>query len=641
MQISYAVVAIDGGTRMNVNWILGIPFGMSVLLLLVAVTGCVCLHRAELRPNEPSLFRRILTAFRLFLIIFFFTAVCAVYPLSHFGFVNRGSDIVKAILSSIINSFRLFFMAGDYLAASTIIKDCTGLYSWLSMTYLIYLACVYLVAPLFTIGFVLSFFRDASSTIRYALSRRSDLYLFSELNERSLALAKDIVEKNCGKRKILLVFTDVFPRSEERTEELIASAKRLKALCMKKDITEVGLSLKKNCAQKIYLISENEDENIQQALTLINHHAGGKFDTEKLEFYVFSNTVESEALLTSVYSNAKENEKKCIPQAMKIRRVNENRNFALQEMLNHPIFDGAEDKEGVKQIGIVIIGLGGYGTELLKTICWCSQMPGYALTLHVFEKKKENGEEKIKSIAPELIAYNHNKKPFEAQYDIEFYDDDVECAEFIDKLTSLDGITKVYVSLGDDEKNIEIAMRIRAALGREAQKRKGKIPPIYSIVYSASKTETVRPNDELKYMDKGTGIFLIGGLNSRYTIDGVEQTDLEKDALALHQIYQAGEAGLISFNQYEYNRSSSMARAVYQKLRNKKCAIKRMDGDSEEAKRNNDILRDFEHRRWNTYMRSEGYVHAPIKGSDKISKLHHDLIAFDELSEAEKEKDDF
>ena len=43
--------------------------------------------------------------------------------------------------------------------------------------------------------------------------------------------------------------------------------------------------------------------------------------------------------------------------AMRIRRGNENRNLALQEMLNHPIFVEADERDGAKQIGTVIVGL--------------------------------------------------------------------------------------------------------------------------------------------------------------------------------------------------------------------------------------------------------------------------------------------
>lgn len=603
---------------MSNNLILGISFGLSVFFLIAAVIAGLWLHKTELRPNETSPFRRILTAFRLFLVLFFVAAMCAIYPINHFDLAANGVDILKAILASLINTFRLFFMAGDYIATCKLIDSCTELSALLSTIYLIYLACVYFVAPVFTLGFILSLFRDISSTARYIFSRRSDLYLFSELNERSLALAEDIAEKNHGKRRPLIVFTDVFSHGEERTEELIADAKQLRALCMKKDITEAGSYLKKNRIQKLYFIGENEDENIRQALTLINRHAGSKVDTEKLEFYVFSNTVESETLLSSIYGVEECNDKKRIPKAMKIRRVNENRYLALQEMLNHPIFDGAEERDGVKQIRIAIVGLGGYGTELLKAICWCSQMPGYALTLHIFEKKRENGEAKIKAIAPELIEYNRNPKQIEANYNIEFHYGDVECADFIDEIKRVDGLTQVYVSLGDDEKNIEIAMRIRAALSKMVQENRGRIPPIYPIVYSAAKSETVSPGYELKYMSVGTGIFLIGGLRTRYTLYSVERPDLESEALKIHQNQKDGEGDVNTFNRYEYYRNSSIAKAVYRRLRSEKCALKKMTGDSPEAKRNNDILCEFEHRSWETYMRADGYVYAAIEQDNKV-----------------------
>ena len=99
----------------------------------------------------------------------------------------------------------------------------------------------------------------------------------------------------------------------------------------------------------MYFIDENEDENTKQTLTLINHHANGTLDPEHLELYAFSNTVESETLLTSVYGMENIDKQNQTVKAMKIRRVNENRNLALQEMLNHPIFDDASEKDGMNK----------------------------------------------------------------------------------------------------------------------------------------------------------------------------------------------------------------------------------------------------------------------------------------------------
>ena len=49
-------------------------------------------------------------------------------------------------------------------------------------------------------------------------------------------------------------------------------------------------------------------------------------------------------------------------------------------------------------------------------------------------------------------------------------------------------------------------------------------------------------------------------------------------------------------------------------------------------------LRLLEHRRWNAYMRSEGFVYSPKRNN--LAKTHHCLVTFDLLSQADKEKDD-
>ena len=55
-----------------------------------------------------------------------------------------------------------------------------------------------------------------------------------------------------------------------------------------------------------------------------------------------------------------------------------------------------------------------------------------------------------------------------------------------------------------------------------------------------------------------------------------------------------------------------------------------------------DIIETLEHRRWNAYMRAEGYVYSGSKESSSrndLGKMHHNLIRYADLTEEDKRKD--
>ena len=64
--------------------------------------------------------------------------------------------------------------------------------------------------------------------------------------------------------------------------------------------------------------------------------------------------------------------------------------------------------------------------------------------------------------------------------------------------------------------------------------------------------------------------------------------------------------------------------------------------ENELTERERCVLEALEHRRWNAYMRAEGYIYSG--STDKASrndlaKIHPDLVPFDMLSSSEKRKD--
>jgi hypothetical protein len=54
------------------------------------------------------------------------------------------------------------------------------------------------------------------------------------------------------------------------------------------------------------------------------------------------------------------------------------------------------------------------------------------------------------------------------------------------------------------------------------------------------------------------------------------------------------------------------------------------------------VIETLEHRRWNAYMRAEGYVFSGSKDKSSrndLAKMHHDLVDYGSLSEEVKRLD--
>lgn len=597
---------------------------ISVLVLATAITLSVLLHRAELvKENFDSRKRFFLAPFHVFLIGFFIAAVVLFYPVYYTDFLESDQGfvkVIKSVLLSIHNVLRLFVLDGEFDNIRDLLSDSTRVESSVGAVYTIYAAIIYIAAPALTAGVVLSFFKGASAFIKFSLYPHSDIYILSELNEKSIILAQDILTNKSNKRKRLVVFTDVFEKDEESNFELVSQAKRLGAICMRKDIVEIGLKRTNNIYRKIYLIGEDEDENIKLALTLIERCRNTpRYNTNKTQIYVFANSVESEVLLNSIDNGA-----------VKVRRINENNNLIIHTLKNYSIFDDACTVNGQKEISVAVVGLGAYGIELLKAICWCGQMPGYNITIHAFDKESDV-QAKIKNVAPELIKYNGKEIKGEPYYKIVFHNDiDVESYEFQEKLSEISLISSAFVTLGDDELNIETAMKMRVQFGRDAISAGKHIPPIYAVVYSMSKTQAASHGGIKNMCDEDYGISFIGSIQSRYSIESIERNELESEGLSchLHWVSHVDEADAIGkYNKYEYYRRSSIAEAIYLMFREK--LIQNADPE---------LLKEYEHKRWSAYMRSEGYIGLGDK-KDYIAKTHPLLIPYQSLSPEEQNKD--
>ena len=399
------------------------------------------------------------------------------------------THVLKALCMAFHQAIRLFAIDGEYSLAAEMFASpliVTGYAEIFHQIYLPTIALLCVMAPVLTFTFVMTFFRTMWLTVRYRLAFFRSVHIFSDLNERTIALANSIVEKSKkdGKglihylKRPLIVFTDVLRKQEEEHFDLIHSAKQIHAFCYDKDLASIRFRLGPKKKLRFYIISENEDENMRH-LVDIRHN----YNTESTEVYMFSDKIQSELIL-GVKDNIK----------IKIYRIYDKQALIYQNMerFGMRLFERSYraydfNEQTVKslseepktyspaslpcrdtgKISVVLVGFGQYGLETLKALLWFCRMVGYRLHVTVFDKEKN-----IENKARRLIPYAFQKDP-ESQNDLlrentdldltmEFHSEvDVYGHDFAQKLAELKETTYVFVSLGKDDTNIEVSTAIR------------------------------------------------------------------------------------------------------------------------------------------------------------------------------------
>ena len=532
--------------------------------------------------------------------------ICVFVPAHMVNSEASGAGAVRAIFLSLYNTIQTFAAGCDYSNIANSVDRCPD--SFVSL-YEAWTSVLFVVAPVCTFGVVLSLFKNVTAYLRYIFCFSGKIYIFSELNSKALALAKDIRDKET---KTCIVFTGLDSKKEE-DDDLTQKAREMGAICFSKDITDVKLMKRSHRIDMFFfMIGDDEFKNLDNCLKVHEQYK----NRDLTHIYVFATKTETEVI------NSLEASK------VRIRRINEikavvNRLFYENGTI---LFDtAAQTENGNKKISAVVVGMGRYGTEFVKTLAWYGQMDGYELEINAFDKDPD-ALSKFTALAPELMSETHNGVYVEgeAQYKITVHSgvaaDTIDFAEKIGKITDA---TYVVVALGNDDLNIHVATQLRMYFERLKIK-----PVIQAIVYSTQQKQALtglRNHKKQPY-----NITFIGDTEYTYTKDVIVDAVLEKDALAGH----LGLRQEADFWSSEYNYRSSMALAIHKKAR-LHCKIPGA-GKKEPTPAEEQILGPLEHRRWNAYMRSEGYIYSKSpdpRTRNDLAKMHHNLVTFQELDD--------
>lgn len=658
-------------------------FGLSITLMFLL----------SLRTGR---FKRGVKPFYIFAGGVFISATALFYALNRDMFAETFAPGISTLLASVHNAIRLFIVDFDF---SFMVETTQELPFWLKSGYVMLGGVLLVLSPVLTVGVILSFFEKLSAYRRYMLGYFKDVYIFSELNDRSLALAKSL---KIADKKRMIIFTDVFDDESEEAFDLSGQAKELNAIIFKQDVSVVNFRFhSRKSKMYFFIMGRNENENIDQTVKLCRsaksehkkmaargeliapktpyeelehiHDKREKYGydrpSEDTRLYFFSENAGSEQYLSAVK-----------PKYIKVRRVNPVRSVIYNLLYSEgmQIFDSAEgekhetgklvynpatkknDRE--KKISALVVGMGAQGTELIKALTWFSQMHPYKLEINAFDRNP-NADGILKSGYPELFdinpvcekpkkgkKYNNGdfETPGEAHYIINVYGGyDVDTYKFDEKISKLTDTTYVFISLGGDDINIRTSTKIRILL-----RRLGCTPLIRTIVFDKNNQTMLREGKTVS--GESYEIQPFGDIRTMYSEECVLNSALEEKALDRHLEYvkkliaQKGVEGEEkekmlaaeeeTFWRYDYNYRSSVASVIHTDYK-KRLGIP--GSNKKPAERDEEELwfyRRLEHARWNAYVRSEGYVFA--KKRDKLAKTHHLLVPFDELVYEEQIKDD-
>ena len=362
-------------------------------------------------------------------------------------------------MESLLLSFQAFTLNIQY---SDLIAEIKQTLTPESSQFLIVYVYILLVCAPITGGFVLfEILVGIFPRFRYSLSKLfilnyKTIIYFSELNEKSIAFSKSILENKIPSKnaiwafiktsfnKPILVFTDAYSdKTREEENEIFLTARSLGAICLKDDILHIRL--RKRGEKQIFLIDSEEENNLQTLAKLTDGQYFKKL--KNTEIFLFSEqdvsffteqTVEDRLMnLIKVKYKRKIDKKrekiaveerkkaknKPISEAKIQKNINRNvtyyinqtfmpdihlfsgkKNILMNLLLDKPLFEPLirESKSG--ELNVTLVGAGGLGTEAFLNVYWMGQILNRKLSINVISKEEEKSfKTKINFINPEIL----------------------------------------------------------------------------------------------------------------------------------------------------------------------------------------------------------------------------------------------
>ena len=478
-----------------------------------------------------------------------------------------------------------------------------------------------LLMLVFAADIILHLIEGPYQELKLVRRRKHAVYLFSECNEKTLAIASSVP----AEEKAALVFAT---SDDDVSEGNRAAAVKLDAVMIPQSVSDVFNRINGRAETlKVFLFNGKEEKNLQQMSDI----GSSKIKKSDVKIYAEVNATPWSLYDDFIEDKTDKNDK------LTINLVRTEENYIYNLLIEQSIFDNAVVTGKDRKINIVILGFNDRNFEFLKAVLHLGQMPGFELSVVLIE----DGDSRalIRQKMPELYAkgagYGDAIYSFTHLTGITY-----DSAELDDIIASDYGdFTFAFVNVGDDIRNINLALRLNAVKCRSG------VNDGFKIISNVSDKEYC---SRLSKKLIGNIVF-DGDIETVYDQNFITMSAIEDSTIKIHIDRYGAKKTWKEYCNKEYNRHSVYARTLSFAYK-----VKFIDENPETAGKYEITTKDlnwkvYEHMRWDMYTRSLGYTKAPAELIGKngkvpgdiraIAKVHDCLVFFDELPEEEKPKD--
>lgn len=406
---------------------------------------------------------------------------------------------------------------------------------WFRFLYVV----LYTAAPLCTATFLGSLVWKIFGQFRLSISSRRPVYYFSELNDRSMTLARELdldwEQESDKSGKPLLVFC----RITGDDMPLRAEAQKMGAVFCEEPIHVLQLPDPTRQQVRVFLIDNDEEANILTFLKMQDRFCLSgttEENTKGSEFLVFSTLESAELVFDSILEQL---DKKTL--AYDLRLINETRLVTQKLLLEHPLYEAATPNGEKDLISVLVVGCGYLGTDIMKTAMLCGLMDSYEFRIQVIDQNAKKLEQQFAHDHPYLYrpseVLENRRDGSVPAITPAFYQASVCTARF-DRILERHcrQCNYIVITTGDDQLNVTTARYLQRWYARQAVESGStdvKLPLMFAAVRSPERY------DGLKTLEKEGMLHLFASNMEVYSAQGILDRHLDTVAAMLNCYYDS------------------------------------------------------------------------------------------------------